>query len=54
MHLLAAPGSIDDGKEPVNQGQPPADIIFISAANTDLSALSAAPSHQAGLAAGAA
>ena len=43
MHLLAAtPGSIDDGKEPVDLGQTPADIIFISAADTELSALSAA------------
>ncbi|PIE14009.1 MAG: cobaltochelatase subunit CobN [Rhodobacterales bacterium] len=43
MHLLAAtPGSIDDGKEPVDLGQTPADIIFISAADTELAALSEA------------
>lgn len=43
MHLLAAtPGSIDDGKEPVDLGQTPADIVFISAADTELSALSMA------------
>ncbi len=43
MHLLAAtPGSIDDGREPVDLGQSPADVIFISAADTELAALSAA------------
>ncbi len=43
MHLLAAtPGSIDEGKEPVDLGQSPADIVFISAADTELAALSEA------------
>lgn len=43
MHLLAAtPGSIDDGKEPVDLGQTPADIVFISAADTELAALAEA------------
>ncbi|SEP84398.1 cobaltochelatase subunit CobN [Thalassovita taeanensis] len=43
MHLLAAtPGSIDDGKEPVDLGQSPADVVFISAADTELAALSQA------------
>ena len=43
MHLLAAtPGSIDDGKEPVDLGQTPADVVFISAADTELAALSGA------------
>ncbi|MCB1349583.1 MAG: hypothetical protein KDK11_13450, partial [Maritimibacter sp.] len=43
MHLLAAtPGQIDDGKEPVDLGQTPADVVFISAADTELAALSAA------------
>lgn len=43
MHLLAAtPGSIDDGQEPVDLGQSPADVIFISAADTELAALSQA------------
>ncbi|PIE06527.1 MAG: cobaltochelatase subunit CobN [Rhodobacterales bacterium] len=43
MHLLAAtPGQIDDGKEPVDLGQTPADLVFISAADTELAALSAA------------
>jgi cobaltochelatase CobN len=43
MHLLAAtPGNIDDGAEPVDPGQSPADIVLISAADTELAALSAA------------
>ena len=43
MHLLAAtPGSIDDGLEPVDPGQTPADVVVISAADTELAALSAA------------
>ncbi|GKY86909.1 cobaltochelatase subunit CobN [Sinisalibacter aestuarii] len=43
MHLLAAtPGQIDDGKEPVDLGQTPADLVFISAADTELAALSQA------------
>src|SRR6056297_1742423 len=48
MHLLAAtPGSIDDGKEPVDLGQSPADVIFISAADTELAALSTARGEMA-------
>ena len=40
MHLLAAtPGSIDDGKEPVDLGQTPTDVVFISAADTELAGL---------------
>ena len=43
MHLLQAqPGGIDDGSEPVDLGQTPADIVFISAADTELAALSQA------------
>jgi cobaltochelatase CobN len=43
MHLLAAtPGAIEDGKEPVDLGQTPADVIFVSAADTELAALSEA------------
>ncbi|CUH66205.1 Aerobic cobaltochelatase subunit CobN [Thalassovita gelatinovora] len=43
MHLLAAtPGSIDNGKAPVDPGQTPADLVFISAADTELAALSQA------------
>jgi cobaltochelatase CobN len=46
MHLLAAaPGSIDDGKEPVDLGQTPADIVIISAADTELAALADALSQ---------
>ncbi len=45
MHLLAAtPGAVDDGSEPVDLGQTPADIVVISAADTELAALSAARS----------
>ena len=45
MHLLAAqPGAIDDGQEPVDPGQTPAEIIFISAADTELVCLSEARS----------
>ncbi|HGG63291.1 MAG TPA: cobaltochelatase subunit CobN, partial [Rhodobacteraceae bacterium] len=48
MHLLAAtPGSIDDGKEPVDLGQTPADVVFISAADTELAALSEARAEMA-------
>ncbi|WP_425092800.1 cobaltochelatase subunit CobN [Tropicimonas sp. S265A] len=43
MHLLAAtPGAIDDGQEPVDLGQTPAPLIVISAADTELAALSEA------------
>ncbi len=46
MHLLAAtPGVIDDGTEPVDLGQTPADIVFLSAADTELAALSEARSE---------
>ncbi|MEH6361279.1 MAG: cobaltochelatase subunit CobN, partial [Amylibacter sp.] len=45
MHLLAAtPGSIDDGSEPFDLGQTPANIVFISAADTELAGLSEARS----------
>ncbi|MEM7472455.1 MAG: cobaltochelatase subunit CobN [Pseudomonadota bacterium] len=48
MHLLAAtPGAIDDGTEPVDLGQTPADVVFISAADTELAALSEARSEMA-------
>lgn len=48
MHLLAAtPGSIDDGTEPVDLGQSPADVVVLSAADTELAALSAARSEMA-------
>jgi len=46
MHLLAAtPGTIDDANEPVDLGQTPADILFLSAADTELAALSQARSE---------
>ncbi|WP_101068721.1 cobaltochelatase subunit CobN [Roseovarius salinarum] len=48
MHLLAAtPGAIDDGTEAVDPGQTPTDIVFISAADTELAALSAARAEMA-------
>ncbi len=43
MHLLAAtPGAISDGDEPFDLGQTPAEVVFISAADTELAALSEA------------
>lgn len=43
MHLLAAlPGAISDGSEPVDPGQTPADVIFISAADSELAAMAEA------------
>ncbi|SMY06516.1 cobaltochelatase subunit CobN [Flavimaricola marinus] len=43
MHLLAAtPGAIGDGKEPVDLGQSPADVVILSAADTELALLSEA------------
>ena len=43
MHLLAAtPGSVDDGQQPVDLAQTPADVVVISAADTELAALSEA------------
>ena len=45
MHLLAAqPGNMDEGNEPVDLGQTPADVVFMSAADTEIAALSAARS----------
>lgn len=43
MHILAAtPGAIADGTEPVDLGQSPGDLVFLSAADSELAALSAA------------
>ena len=43
MHLLAAtPGEILDGKDPVDLGQTPAEVVFLSSADTELAALSEA------------
>ncbi|MEH6402155.1 MAG: cobaltochelatase subunit CobN, partial [Sneathiella sp.] len=40
MHLLAAtPGGISDGSEAIELGQTPGDIVFLSAADTELSSL---------------
>ena len=46
MHLLAAtPGGISDGSEAIDLGQSPGDIVFLSAADTELTALSLARGH---------
>ena len=43
MHLLLAQkGSLADADEAIDLGQQPADLIFISAADTELACLSAA------------
>ena len=40
MHLLAAqPGAITDGEEAVDLGQSPGDMLFLSAADTELALL---------------
>ena len=47
MHLLAAkPGQVDDGSEAVDLGQSPGDIVFLSAADTELALLAAAQRHR--------
>ncbi|MEM8980402.1 MAG: cobaltochelatase subunit CobN [Pseudomonadota bacterium] len=48
MHLLAAtPGQIDDGTDPVDLGQTPGDVLILSAADTELAALSQARADMA-------
>ena len=43
MHLLAAtPGAIEDGKDPVDLGQTPADVVILSAADSEIALLSEA------------
>lgn len=43
MHLLAAqPGTIADGSDAIDLGQTPGDVVVLSAADTELSALAAA------------
>jgi cobaltochelatase CobN len=43
MHLLAAaPGVVSDGSEAVDLGQDPADIVILTAADTEIACLSAA------------
>ena len=49
MHLLAAtPGTVSDGSEAVDLGQTPGDIVVLSAADTELAALSAAHAEAGG------
>jgi len=46
MHLLAAtPGVVSDGSEAVDLGQDPADIVILTAADTEIACLSAARSR---------
>ncbi|MBH73656.1 MAG: hypothetical protein CMM57_08360, partial [Rhodospirillaceae bacterium] len=43
MHLLnAQPGVVADGSEAIDLGQSPGQILFLSAADTDLAVVSAA------------
>ncbi|CAN7480689.1 cobaltochelatase subunit CobN [Rhizobium sp. LjRoot30] len=50
MHLLLAQkGSIADGDEAVDLGQSPGDILFLSAADTELAAVAAAHGDDGGL-----
>ena len=45
MHLLAAqPGSVQDGSEAIDLGQSPGDIVFITAADSEISAVARARS----------
>ena len=47
MHLLAAqPGLVDDGTEALDLGQTPADIVVLSAADTELAALADAQARR--------
>lgn len=47
MHLLAAtPGAIDDGSEAVDLGQTPGDIVFLTAADTEIACLAAAQARR--------
>ncbi len=47
MHLLAAqPGTIEDGSEAVDLGQTPGDIVFLSAADTEIACLAAAQARR--------
>ncbi|MBL4693068.1 MAG: hypothetical protein JKY92_07035 [Magnetovibrio sp.] len=48
MHLLAAqPGGIQDGSEAIDLGQSPGDILIITAADTEILALSQARKYVA-------
>ena len=47
MHLLAAqPGTVDDGAEAIDLGQSPADIVFLTAADSEIASLSAAQNRR--------
>ncbi len=47
MHLLAAtPGAVDDGSEAIDLGQTPGDIIFLTAADTEIACLAAAQARR--------
>lgn len=47
MHLLAAtPGGIDDGSEAVDLGQSPADIVILTAADTEIACFAAAQARR--------
>ena len=47
MHLLAAtPGAVSDGSEAIDLGQTPGDIVFLSAADTEIAGLAAAQAHR--------
>ncbi|MDH3229676.1 MAG: cobaltochelatase subunit CobN [Alphaproteobacteria bacterium] len=49
MHLLAAqPGTIEDGSEAVDLGQTPGDIVFLTAADTEIACLAAAQARRLG------
>lgn len=51
MHLLQAQaGAVDDGSEPVDPGQSPADVVVITAADTEIALLSEARQSLAGAA----
>ncbi|MBB3963251.1 cobaltochelatase subunit CobN [Rhizobium metallidurans] len=49
MHLLLAQqGTISDGEEAIDLGQSPADILFLSAADTELAAVAVSQGRRAG------
>jgi cobaltochelatase CobN len=49
MHLLAAqPGTIEDGSEAVDLGQTPGDIVFLTAADTEIACLAQAQARRLG------
>jgi cobaltochelatase CobN len=49
MHLLLAQqGTISDGEEAIDLGQSPGDILFLSAADTELASIAAAHRHREG------